>query len=57
MKKFKFALKELRRRAGKYDLCLLWDPSGQTWRTLHPDQVQLRGYQQTDIVHRNFVPL
>jgi hypothetical protein len=56
MKKFKYCMKELRRRAGRAPLCLLWDTDGMTWRVLPPDRVQLAGYQQEDIIHRNFVP-
>jgi hypothetical protein len=56
MKKLRYCMKELKRRAGRVPLCLLWDPGGQTWKILPPDRVQLAGHQQEDIVHRNFVP-
>jgi hypothetical protein len=53
MKKLHFCLKELRRR-NKFPLCLIWDQAGQTWKVIRPQDVQLRGYQQEDIIHRNY---
>ncbi len=53
-KRFLFCCKELRRRAGKVKLCLVWDPFLMDWKIIAPDYVQEMGYQQDDIKHRNY---
>ena len=53
-KRFLFCLKELRRRSGKMPLCLVWAPDLQDWKVYRPDHVQIMGYQQEDIIYRNY---
>ncbi len=53
-KRFLFCMKELRRRAGKVKLCLVWDRQLADWYVIPPSLVQVFGHEQTDIQHRNY---
>lgn len=52
-KRFLFCMRELKRRAGKIPLCLVWDRNLADWKVMRNDYVQLMGYEQTDIMYRN----